>query len=138
MQTYAPQEAQKTIYTLLNSDVTLTGLIGANKILDHVPDNSPYPYITIRIKPWADRGNHDYEGLQCAFQINVWYRDAGRGDKEVQLIQKRIDELLHNKDICIDGWSVIALRRSTIDILDEPDGVTKHGVQIFNLLIGEV
>ena len=138
MITYAPTETQKAVFTLLNLDTTLQTLLGSNKIYDHVPDNSPYPYVTIRIKPWEDRGNHDFEGLSCQLSINVWYREDGRGDLEVQKIQKRIDELMHSQDICIEGWNIVSLRRSTIDILDEPDGVTKHGIQIFNLLIGEV
>jgi len=137
--TWAPQEAQKAIYDALANDSSLQALLGGSgKILDHVPDNSPYPYVTMQIKPMNDRGNQTLEGVQIDYQINVWYRAPGRGDLKVQEIQARIDELLHKQDICIDGWNVISHRRSTVNILDEPDGVTKHGVQVFNLLLGEV
>lgn len=139
MQTYAPTETQKTVYEVLSNDAALTLLLGgAGKVFDHVPQNTEYPYISMNIKPWNDRGNHDYEGLETNFQINVWYSENGRGDLKVQQIQKRIDELLHNTNICIEGWNIISLRRVTIDILNEPDGVTKHGVQIYKLLIGEI
>lgn len=135
--TWAPTETQKTIYTLLGADSALTALLGANKIFDHVPDNAAYPFVKLRIKPWTDRGNHTLEGLSCELQIDVWYQAPNRGDLKVQLIQKRIDELLHSVNIEIDGWNVISLRRAFIDVLTEPDNVTLHGVQKFNLMIGE-
>lgn len=134
--TWGPQETQKTIFDTLSNDATLTALLGASKIFDHVPDNTPFPFVTIGDMVWEDRGNHTWDGLTGRLQINVWYRAPGRGRKNVQEIQKRIDELLHSQDVCIDGWDIISLRRSTLEILIEPDNVTLHGVQIFNLLIG--
>lgn len=140
--TWPMTETQKTIYTTLAGDAALRTLLGGTnadpKIYDHVPDSRPYPYIKIAIKPMQDRGNHDWEGVQFQYQIDVWYQAPGQGDLKVQQIQARVDELLHKQDICIEGWNVVAHRRSTIDILDEPDGRTKHGVQIFNLFLGEV
>lgn len=139
--TWAPQETQKTIYDTLTADVTLGGLLGATvsdpRVYDHVPDVQKFPFVTLQIKPMSDRGNQSFEGVEIDYQINVWYRAPGRGDLEVQKIQERIDFLLHKRDICIEGWNIITHRRSTVNILDEPDGVTKHGVQIFNLMLGE-
>lgn len=138
--TWATTEAQKTIYFTLANDAVLQGLLGASnedsKIYDHVPDEAVFPFVKLSIKPMSDRGNHDWEGVSIPYQIDVWYRAPGQGDLMVQQIQERIDFLLHNKDICIDGWSIIVHRRSTVNILDEPDGRTKHGIQIFNLLLG--
>jgi len=135
--TWPAQETQKAIYNLLVNDSALTALIGANKIFDHVPDNQAYPFVTMRTKPSSDRGNHDFEGWTQGLQIDVWHQYGGLGDLKVQQIQKRIDELIHSQDICIEGWNIIVLRRSTVDISDDPDGRTKHGVQIFKLLLGE-
>lgn len=139
--TWAMTETQKTIYKTLSQDSVLQALlnttIAAPKVFDHVPDHQPYPYVKIAIKPMSDRGNHDFEGVAFQYQIDVWNQGLNQGDLKVQQIQSRIDELLHKQDICIDGWNIIAHRRSTVDILDEPDGRTKHGVQIFNLFLGE-
>lgn len=140
--TWPVTETQKTIYQTLANDSILQALLGTTpanpKIFDHVPDSKSYPYIKIAIKPMQDRGNHDWEGVQFQYQIDVWNQGVNQGDLKVQQIQARVDELLHKQDICIDGWNIIVHRRSTIDILDEPDGRTKHGVQIFNLFLGEV
>lgn len=140
--TWAPTELQKVIYDTLSADAALQTLLGTTplnpKIYDSVPDQKSYPYVTMQIKPMADRGNHDWDGVGFNYQINVWYQAPGQGDLKVQQIQSRIDELLHKQDICVEGWNIIAHRRSTVDILDEPDGRTKHGVQIFKIFLGEV
>ena len=148
--TWAPMEVQKEIFLLLSADDEIIDYLGGdsttdattNMVYDYVPDNSPYPYITLDILPWDDRGNHTFEGLECDFQINVLYKpDASnnnqRGNKPIQLIQYRIDQLLHNVNLCIDGWNSLQLRRTVIDIETDADNVTKHGIQRFNLLIGE-
>lgn len=146
MNTWAPQETQIAIYGILKADSALMVLLGTTvsgtqKVFDFVPDNTPFPYVTMSIKPWQDRGNHTHAGLQCEFQIDVWYQpgtssNSGRGDKQVQLIQKRIDELLHKKNLGVSGWNTLQCRRSLIDIITDPDQVTRHGIQQFKLFLG--
>ena len=147
--TWAPQETQKTIFETLDGDLALQALLGGpGRVLDYVPDNPQFPYVTINVGQFSDRSNHSWRGWKAPVQINVWYRGgssttspntpAGRGRKQVQIIQNRIDELLHQVDICIDGWNIIVNRASTVDVFVDPDTVTLHGVQIFNLMIGEI
>lgn len=144
--TWAPQEAQKTFYIILSTDADLQTLIGGtghlpvpgpSKIYDRVPNELPFPFITIGDMQWEDRGNHTLEGLRADLIINVWYREPGAGRKAVQAIQKRIDELIHKTDPCIEGWNIVGLRRSTVNIVIDPDNITLHGIQKFNLMIGE-
>lgn len=147
---WAPLEVQKEVYLRLAQDADLIDLLGedsgtvstSTKVFDFVPDNTSYPYVTLYILPFTPRDNSTFDGLECEFQIDVWYQpgstgNTGRGNKPVQLIQKRIDTLLHNYELCIDGWNTLQSRRTLIDILTEDDNVTKHGIQRFNLLIGE-
>lgn len=148
-QYWAPLEAQTEIYTILSADDDIIDLLGedsgsvatSTKVFDFVPDKKPFPYITLNILPFVQRDNATNDGLECEFQINVWYSpgtstNAGRGNKKVQLIQKRIDELLQHRSVCINGWNTLQLRRSFIDILTEEDNVTKQGVQRFKLFLG--
>lgn len=135
--TWAPQELQKILYTTLNGDTTLQTLLGGvNKVYDHVPQDSVYPYITLQPLPFTDRGNFTFEGFSCEYQINVWYRAPGRGMKSVQDIQARIDALLHKVSLCVDSWNVVNTRRTFIDIVVQDDNVTLQGIQRFNLLLG--
>ena len=120
MSTYAPLETQKTIFETLANDDSIIDLLGedsgtddqSSKVFDFVPDNTEYPFIVIQIKPWSDRGNHTYEGLQADLTIHVWYQPGstfndGRGDRRVQLIQSRVDTLLHNQELAI-GLELLA------------------------------
>lgn len=144
--TWAPQETQISIYNRLSGDSTLavalgTTVAGTQKIFDHVPDSTEFPFVVIEAKPWEDRGNHTSEGLAAEVFIHTWYQPGkgsftGRGDKQTQLIQKRIDELLHKYALSISGWTTLILRRSVMNILTEPDNVTKHGIQQFKLFLG--
>jgi len=139
--TWPATETQKTIYGILSTDAALQTLLGGTpldpKIYDFVPDNKPYPYIKLNIRPWTDRANHTKDGFAAEPTIDVFYRAPGRGDLKVQQIQKRVDELLHNTDICVEGWNIIVFRRAFIDIMTEPDNVTLHGIQKFKLFLGE-
>ena len=135
---WAPQKTQEVIYTLLSADTQLQTLLGGTgKIFDFVPDKQPFPFITIGAGVWTDRGNETYEGWENDLQIHVWYRAPGRGRLKVQEIQKRVDELLHRQDPCIEDWSIIVLRRKFVDIIVDDDNVTLHGIQNFKLMIGE-
>jgi len=136
---WAPLEAQKAIFTKLTGDTALATLLGASqsvqKVFDFVPDNTPYPYITISPKPFTERGNHTKEGWACEFQINVYHQV--RGDKTVQSIQARVNDLLNDQSLSVSGWNVLGCRRTFVDILTLEDNVTKMGIQRFNLLLGE-
>lgn len=140
-QYWAPLEVQTEIYAILNADADLTTLLGANKIFDFVPDKTAYPYVTVNALPFIPRDNATHDGLECEFQLNVWYQPGktgttSRGNKPVQLIQKRLDELLEQRSLCVNGWNTLQLRRTFIDILVESDNVTRHGIQRFKLFLG--
>lgn len=146
---WAPSDVQIAVYNHLASDDTIITLLGensasvnlSNKVFDHVPQDTAYPFVVVQINPWEDRGSYTKEGLEATLSIHVWYRPGitsvtGRGDKQVQAIQKRIDEILHANQIPISGWKNLIFRRALIDILVEPDNVTRHGIQQFKLLLG--
>jgi len=136
--TWAPQETQKTIYESLTSDATLMALItGVYDGAGGVPQNNLYPYVTIGEGAMTDRSNHTTRGFGSDLTIHVWYQEQGRGRKQVQNIQAEIDRILHAQNICIDGWNIISLRAVFTDVIIDIDNVTLHGIQKFNLLIGE-
>ncbi len=142
---WAPSDTQIAVYNLLAYDTTLAGLLGttvggAQKIFDHVPDNTAFPFVQIAIRPWVDRGNYTLNGLSGEIWVHTWYQAGsavtGLGDKQVQAIQARIDTLLHNSYLAITGWRNLNLRRALVNIMDDPDNVTKHGIQQFKILLG--
>ena len=146
---WAPLEVQKAIYQILINDDEIIDLLGGDsdvdattdKVFDFVPDNTVTPYIVVTVFDWQDRSNATFDGMQSEMQVSVWYEpgegsNTSRGNKPVQLIQNRIDQLLNNTNLCIEGWNSLQLRRTLISIETQDDNVTKHGIQRFNLLIG--
>lgn len=132
---YGPQETHKAIYQVLSQDSALTTLLGgANRVLDVAKPEQLCPFITIGDIQWEDRGNHSWEGLGAVITVNTWVQEPSR--KRVQEIQKRIDEILHNSEPIITGWNIVGLRRGTTNIIVDPDNITLHGIQTFNLMIG--
>ena len=139
--TWAPQETQKVFFEILSQDAALQSLLQGTpqdtKIYDRVPQEKAFPFVTIGDMVWDDRGNHTWDGWKGILTINVWYREPSAGRKQVQNMQKRIDELIHKQEPCIDGWNVVSLRRASANILLDPDNITLHGIQKYNLLLGE-
>lgn len=134
--TWAPTETQKAIYDVLSNDSDLIDLLGgANRVFNYVPDNTTYPYVRFDVLPFEIRDNYTWDGLEVEFQVSSFARALG--DKQVQDIQKRIDELIHKANLTIDGWNIISLRRTIITIETEDDNKTKMGIQRFKLMIGE-
>lgn len=144
---WAPLESQKEIFKVLNSDLELNTLLlnedlSKQKVFDDVPQDESFPYVSMQIMPFNARDNHTYDGLECELQLNVFYQpgkpdNTGVGNRTVQLIQKRIDELIQKRKLCIDGWNVLQLRRTYINIETDTDSVTKQGIQRYKLYLGE-
>jgi len=135
--TWAPRELQKTIYETLTGDVTLMALINGVFDSTSVPEEQTFPFVTIGENPLEIRSNYTTRGWSSQMTIHVWYQEAGRGRKQVQAIQAEIDRLLDQQNICVDGWNIVGLRAQFVDVIVDTDNVTLHGIQIFNLLLGE-
>ena len=135
--TWAPQESQKTIYEVLTADAPLMALISGAFDSTNVPQGQAFPYITIGETTFSDRSSHTHRGFTADMIIHVWDQSDNRGRKKVQSIQAEIDRLLHTVNICIDGWNIINFRQVSVEVIVDADNVTMHGIQKFNLLIGE-
>lgn len=135
--TWAPLELQKTIYETLTGDAPLMALVTGVYDSGAVPEYTAFPYVTIGENPMDERSNHTWRGWKAPVTIHVWYQENGRGRKKVQEIQAEIDRLLNLQNICVDGWNIVSLRAQFVDVIVDTDNVTLHGIQIFNLLLGE-
>ncbi len=119
------------------TEVITTLVVGTQKIFDHIPDNEPWPYVHMNFDPWTERSNETWRGWETDFETSTWYRAPGRGKAGVQAIQKRIDELIHHTQPCIEGWNIVALTAVDVSVEVDVDNVTLNGLQRFKLLIGE-
>lgn len=124
---------QTAIYSLLSADSTLDGLVGNNRIYDEVPQNSAYPYVVIGEETTIDAGTKDKDAQEFTQTIHIWSRY--RGSKQTKEIAQRIYTLLHNVAISVSGASFVNSRNEFFTILLDDDGLTRHGVMRFRVVI---
>lgn len=91
------------IYSALTSDVTLTALVPAARIVDYVDDNIDYPWV--RIGPYEQQGN-ETKGTASAPIVDIEARSESAGMKEVNQIIDAITEILTDSTLSLgDGFS---------------------------------
>ena len=123
---------QSAIYTALNNDSTLTTTYGAG-VYDDVPEGSGFPYVTMGEDASNDYGTKDLDGSTVTLNIHVW--SQYRGSKEVKTIMDRIHTLLHDSSLSVSGFNLVNTRFEFMDILRDPDGITRHGVMRFRAVM---
>ena len=126
-------DIQSAIYTILNGDSTLDGIVGNNKIFDNVPQDTAYPYVVIGNINVVNRGTKSLDGNDYNLDIDVW--STYRGKKEISEAMERIYELLHDTTYSVSGASFVNSQvRSTITLV-ENDGLTRHGVLTLSVIV---
>jgi|TARA_Y100001938_G_C7983594_1_gene375686 hypothetical protein len=124
---------QIAIFNTLSNDSTLDSLVGNNRIYDEVPQGSDYPYVEIGDETTIDAGTKDKDAQEFTQTIHIWSRY--RGSKETKEIAERIYTLLHNVDISVSGASFVDSRNEFFTILLDDDGLTRHGIMRFRMVV---
>ena len=119
---------QGAIYTALTSPA----ISGVSFVVDNPvtePAASDFPFIQIGNSDFTpddtDDGGGD-GGLREFFDLHVWSRY--RGQKEVKEIASTIYDRFHGATLTVTGRpSALSWVRNRL-ILDDPDGLTRHGI----------
>lgn len=123
---------QAAVYQALKDspvDALVEGRIG------QVADNSggyPYIWLTDDSEDWSEKTGN---GLSVSLEVHIGSRY--NGNKEVNDISKAVYNALHNTDLALDGALLVLCQYSRSTQLYDTDGVTRHRIVIFNLLISE-
>ena len=126
-------DLQTILYSTLNGDSTLDGIVGDNKIFDNVPQDTGYPYVVIGNINVANRGTKSLDGNEYSVDIDVW--SQYRGKKEISDAMERIYELLHDATYSVSGADMVVSQvRNTITLV-ENDGITRHGVLSLSVIV---
>ena len=122
---------QKTVFDALDGDSTLQSLV--TDVFDFVPESTAFPYVKVGEETAVDNGTKTLQGNEHTIMVHTWSRYRGR--KEVKDIMARIYALLNNSSLSVSGASLVNARFEFADILVDPDGLTKHGVQRFRFVV---
>lgn len=125
------------IYDRLANNAGLQQIV--TNVYDDVPqpedsgEVSKFPYVVVgdnTIQPW----DTDTEiGADATVTIHAWSRFRGR--EEVARIHDAIYAALHRVDIPVDGAHTVGCDFEQSDVYLDPDGVTRHGVVRYRLVV---
>ena len=121
----------KAVYTKLNATSGLTGLLS-----ESLADDQVFPKIWIEDGGADDWSNKDDNGLEA--NINLHIGSRYRGTKELRELMDKCHAALHFVDLTLDNGQSVLCQFTRHDIVTDSDGITRHGVMRFNLLISEV
>lgn len=134
---------QVAVRSILKASTALTSKLsgGPNGILDAVPDEKPFDFVTFGDIVPVEADTHTWFGFTIDMTIDTWSRAVStgvRGKERPAAIMNEIYRLLHDCYPTVEGYEVMGFRQEMSNILVDPDGVTYHGIQRFKILLSEV
>lgn len=122
---------QAAITAALKADGTLTAMVTG--VFDNVPQGTDYPYVTIGEDNHNEWDTNTTLGSDCTITIHTWSQHRGR--QETKEIQGAIYDALHHAELTYPGYSFILTDFVSSQSFVDADGMTRHGVQTFRVLI---
>lgn len=114
------------IYATIES-LTVSG-IGAIAVLETPAPGTDFPYVTFSVS-FPEHGRAEGVG---ALQTDVWETN---NVERIVAIQDALAALLDGAVLTFTGGTASIFASSTPPIGRDPDGTTRHGVQIYRVLV---
>ncbi len=127
--------AQKAVYDLLKSSAPL--LVKVTGVFDAVPQRQAYPFVVVESISQREENTDDVLRRVVTVDVHTWSRY--RGMKETHEIQDLIQRAVDRKTV--DGgadYDVVGIFESVSDSFLDADGLTRHGVQSFEITMRRI
>lgn len=105
--------------------------IAAGRNYDRAPPNPQFPYTTLGPFDALTEVADEYAGSDTTMQIDAWSRGTPPlvASVEVMQIGRAIHAALHEQTLTLtENQRLVALTVESIRYLQDPDGITEHGV----------
>ena len=95
------------------------------KVFDRATETTAYPYATLGPSYWSDTSVQCIEAREITLQIDIWHSQSNKGV---------LEDLTDDVADALSGWADTSaltmhpLSVSLVRIMDDPDGVSVHGV----------
>lgn len=122
---------QTAVYQKLSADAGLMALVTG--VYDSVPQDAAFPYVTIGEDVHNAWDTFDSVGSDATITVHTW--SVARGRKEVKEIQGAIYEALSRTVLTYSGYGIISIDFDGSQSFMDADGLTRHGVQTFRVLV---
>lgn len=116
-------QLQKAIFAALTAAPALVD----GRVFDTVPADTPAPYIKIGEAQVLDDGTDCADGWEVFTDIDIWSEPETGSKLEVMSIGADVVPRLL-AITAIDGFTVVISAIENARYLDDPDGVSKHGI----------
>lgn len=130
----ADASLQQAVFAKLTSDAGLMAEVG-ERIYDFVPQTATFPYVRIGDGTSIDWDTVTSNGQEHTVTVHTWSQYLGR--KEVKEIMGLIYGVLHHANLSPVGHQAVLIYQEFSEVMQDPDGVTHHGVQRFRVLTEE-
>lgn len=111
---------RKALHAALAADAALAALLGGARIHDEAPRGAEPPYLTFgdaRARDWSTGTD---KGAEHALVIDVWTEH--RGGRASMLIAARVEALLHDAALTLEGHRLVNLRFEQAEARREAQG----------------
>jgi hypothetical protein len=125
---------QQIIYDNLSNDAPLLAVVTG--VFDNVPQSTDYPYVVIGEDTLTNWDTDTELGTNCTCVIHTWSRYQGK--LETKQIQGLIYESLHRANLTASGYNIVDVQFESSDSFLDVDGLTRHGISNFRVLIEEL
>jgi len=103
------------------------------QVFDNVPQDSAFPYLVIGDDTSVEWDADDFIGSDSTVTIHAWSQYRGR--KEVKEMLRVVYNALHRAEFAIEGGALIECSAEFQQTFVESDGLTRHGVIRFRVLV---
>ena len=121
----------KAVYVALDATTGLTGITS-----ESLSNADPFPKIWLEDGGADDWSNKDDNGLE-AF-VNLHVGSQKEGTKEIRGLMDKCHSALHNVDLVLANGQSVLCQFVRHDVVIDSDGITRHGIMRFKLLVSEV
>ena len=130
------ENLQRAIYTKLTSDAALmalvTGVYAEVQQPEDAADVSDFPYVSIGQDTATPFDAKTFFGSDATVQVDVWSRSNNMS--EAKQVGSAITNALHYQPLVIQGASHVMTVQQSEAYTRDPDGHTKRGLLLFQVV----
>lgn len=123
----ASSALQAAVYAALQADASLTALV-SDRVYDVPPDGAAAPYVSFGPSTFVTERRDGFASRTETIQIDVWTRDQ-RARQPCKAIMDAVNDVLDQGNLSLaDPYGLARMDLVLSRLIDDPDGITKHGV----------
>lgn len=115
------------------ADANISSIVGS-KVYNYVPKDEEPPYLRVQWGEAEDMEDKNSQFIRGTLTFDFW--TEAFGDKQVIDMMNYLTDEFHNSPLALtQGSTNLLITRQSYNTFLEGDGLSRHGVITFNLLI---